>query len=592
MQIHHVKEVRDPAHAPYNFVPLNDKIVTIPRNELPPSIPMNVYHADRKTGWIELRIKTRTPMYIRDTNTEEEEKSDKPNADFYSPGGTLRIPGSSLRGLTRTMVEILSFGRFGAYNDSRLYYRGLADKSNLRREYQDHMSSYDRGAKKANYKMSAGFLRRKDSFDYEIIPAAEGFRQIPKHIARKKVQEAPGDEEYNEFNFYRIDEDFLVVSGNMQNKKKDWIIPDIELPEKAMTIPEKDVDAYQDDSTRADKVPNLIKLADRLAKDPRAKVPCFYSKWQDSEGNQRVSFGHTAMFRLAYQKSIKEHLPRIHWRPQEDDGISPVDFAEAIFGNETSFAGRVFFEDAILELKPGQTADDVKMREGSPKILSTPKPTTFQHYLVQSGDNNRQLNHYNSNAAIRGNKLYWHKSGKHWEETDQKTIEEHSTQYTKIRPVKPDTTFVGRARFENLSEKELGALLFALDLNFPQEPETEYCHKLGMGKPLGLGSVKITPTVRISQRRERYETLFGEIEPSKLPTEKIEALKETFSGYVCEELGFTPQKTLWDHERLQELKTMLNFTLGQKWERRNSYMTIQPKNEFKFRNVLPLPSKV
>ena len=117
------------------------------------------------------------------------------------------------------------------------------------------------------------------------------------------------------------------------------------------------------------------------------------------------------------------------------------------------------------------------MAEGFPKILSSPKPTTFQHYLTQSNDHIRDLNHYNRPAAIRGNKLYWHKSGKNWEETDQKEIDYHATQYTKIKPVRPGVQFKGRIRFENLSDIELGALLFVLDL-------PEGCsHKLGMGKP-------------------------------------------------------------------------------------------------------------
>ncbi len=40
-------------------------------------------------------------------------------------------------------------------------------------------------------------------------------------------------------------------------------------------------------------------------------------------------------------------------------------------------------------------------------------------------------------------------------------------------------------RFENLADAELGLLLYAL------APSEEYHHKLGLGKPLGLGSVKI-----------------------------------------------------------------------------------------------------
>ena len=74
---------------------------------------------------------------------------------------------------------------------------------------------------------------------------------------------------------------------------------------------------------------------------------------------------------------------------------------------------------------------------------------------------------------------------------------------TKIRPVKPNTEFKFRIRYENLSGNELGALLFALKM-------PEGCaHKIGMGKPYGLGSVKITPELYISKRNKRYLTLFS-----------------------------------------------------------------------------------
>lgn len=639
MQMKQVKQIRYPAYAPYNFIPLcNPKVV-----EIPDGIPdFNTYHDDRNTGWIEVEIETKTPLYTRDTTTPEEERSETINSDFYSPGGVPRIPGSSLRGMIRTLVEIVSFSKFVTYTDRLLYYRGLADKSNLRKEYQDHMSSYDRKARKANYKMSAGFLRRKpNSFDYEIIPV-EGFGQIPKSKAREKVRRLPG-REYREFEFYHIDEGCLVVSGDMKNKKKDWVLSDRELEKEIVPIPEEDIENYHNDSTRSDKVPDLIHLADRMAAKPakeQEKIPCFYVRWEDALGNLRVSFGHTAMFRLAYEKNIGEHIPLDAYkiteralqelkrknlepkvleklkaltgqpftkygfaakltqaditRKKERDLIMAytgiIDFAEAIFGNEKTFAGRVFFEDAVLQ--DGQNPEEVLMAEGTPKILSTPKPTTFQHYLAQSSDNIRQLNHYNSNAAIRGNKLYWHKSGKHWQETDQEAIKKHHTQYTKIRPVKPQTTFVGRIRFENLSDRELGALLFALDL-----PKGCF-HKLGMGKPLGLGSIHIRPRLYLSNRKERYTSLFAEV---ALPeSEAIAELKQKFEVHICEALNENNVRSLWELERLKELRAMLDFEKGNSLERQGKirYMEIErqtgakKENEFKNRQVLPLPTQI
>lgn len=68
-------------------------------------------------------------------------------------------------------------------------------------------------------------------------------------------------------------------------------------------------------------------------------------------------------------------------------------------------------------------------------------------------------------------------------------------QYTIIKPIKRNIKFKSRIRFENLTKEELGALLFVLDL-----PENHY-HKIGMGKPLGLGSIEIKPSLFIVDRK-------------------------------------------------------------------------------------------
>ena len=625
LQNEQIEHIRNAAHAPYNFVPLNDKVVEV--NKAVPEADR--YHDDegRQSGWIELAIETKTPLYIRGALSKEEleaGKDAKEISDFFAPGAKLRIPGSSLRGMVRTLVEMSAFGAFGAYDDKLLYYRALADKSNLRKEYQEHMSSYDRKKRKANYKMSAGVLQQAgNGIDFEILPSAENFRSILKHEAKARI-----GKRYRIFNFYKLDTEYLVVSGDMQKKKRDWLVPFPAQHASGIPVHEDDVKHYRNDSNRAAEVPNLIELAAK-----GQQVPCFYSRWRDSLGRERVSFGHTPMFRLAYQQTIGEHVPLPQYKItkatimhleqekipgplieklkvllQKDftsmqfegelarAGINPrddqkyyemilghariIDFAEAIFGNEHSFAGRVFFEDAFLDSGQGE----VLMGERTPQILASPKPTTFQHYLVQSSGDIRRLNHYNSNSSIRGNKLYWHKSGEGWEETNQKAIREHHTQYTSINPVKPETTFTGCIRFENLSDEELGAVLFVLNL-------PEGClHKLGMGKPLGLGSVTIKTRLYLSDRQQRYADLFCEwnnvIPESDAVQEKIEA----FESYLRREIGH--EGSLWETERLQELRIMLNYQEGLKRQMKNSYMKIEPNNQFKNRPVLPKPSNV
>jgi CRISPR/Cas system CSM-associated protein Csm3 (group 7 of RAMP superfamily) len=72
-------------------------------------------------------------------------------------------------------------------------------------------------------------------------------------------------------------------------------------------------------------------------------------------------------------------------------------------------------------------------------------------------------------------------------------------QRVSVTPIPENTDFYFHVDFDNLSRKELELLCFSL------APQHDYEHRLGMGKPLGLGSVKITPQIlAFVDRAKRY----------------------------------------------------------------------------------------
>jgi CRISPR-associated protein (TIGR03986 family) len=589
LETEHIEYVQHPAYAPYNFIPLNKKVVTIDidTENRPYGLTFDAYHINYYTGWIDIQIETITPIFIRST---------KELSGFYAPSGKPAIPGSSLRGMTRQMVEMVSFGKFGFFNDKKtLYYRGLADRSNLGNEYRNRMSSYDRNRKIAAYKVFAGIIRKKGLF-YFIIRTE--FDRIPKGKAKRLI--ANLGKKYKEFEFYDLQnleeykDYYLVVSGNMKNKKHDWLIKKAKAdsktnPDKKHNIPilDEDIRNYKNDNTRKvlkdedEKVlPSILNLIDLLDKGKEInEVPCFYVMWKDKQGNDRVSFGHTAMFRLAYEKSSGDHVPK------ELTDNDSCDIAGAIFGNETHFAGRVFFDDALIRKKHDD--EEVFWGEKYHKILSGPKPTTFQHYLVQTEDNIKNRKHYNSNSSIRGNKVYWHKNGNDWEETNIENRKKHPKQYAnaKINPIKSGVRFFGRIRFENLSDIELGALLFSLEL-----PDGCY-HKIGMGKPIGLGSIKISPKLYLSDRKKRYQNLFAEWTNKTTEYRDKQYFANAFEKHVLQEIGENNIESLWRTNRLKELLAMLHYDTGRKLDDENTieYMELE---SFRNRSILPKPTQV
>src|SRR5690554_2188329 len=119
-----------------------------------------------------------TSLYIRDTYTIEELKAkesdnkeidNKDNPEFFSPTGKPSIPGSSLRGMIRTLVEIMSWGKFGFYDkDQKLFFRAVADTTAIGNYYRKLMLN-----QKENYfpNFRAGILKKINNDDYRIYPS-------------------------------------------------------------------------------------------------------------------------------------------------------------------------------------------------------------------------------------------------------------------------------------------------------------------------------------------------------------------------------------------------------------------------------------
>ncbi|MGH2542518.1 MAG: TIGR03986 family type III CRISPR-associated RAMP protein, partial [Ardenticatenaceae bacterium] len=304
------------------------------------------------------------------------------------------------------------------------------------------------------------------------------------------------------------------------------------------------------------------------------------------------------------------------------------DLADAIFGwveekgvreewvwgpQQPARAGRVFFGDAHFEgasdgvwyASPNQTI--------TPRILGQPKPTTFQHYLVQAHgrghtpDNKSTLAHYGTptpdETVIRGHKLYWHKgaepdikaTAKELERKPDSSERKRESQLTSITPLRPGVHFRFRIAFENLRDEELGALLWTLAL--PGEPGKAYYHKLGMGKPLGMGAVKVTPHLYTTDREARYQHLFaGEGWAEAVREADIQPFIECFDQFVRDQIGSGTAR-LADEERIQMLLAMLEWREGtNSWRDLTRYMEIEygPRklNEYKERPVLPDPLAV
>jgi CRISPR/Cas system CSM-associated protein Csm3 (group 7 of RAMP superfamily) len=196
-----------------------------------------------------------------------------------------------------------------------------------------------------------------------------------------------------------------------------------------------------------------------------------------------------------------------------DKDRKTVSIAEQIFGfveqnpdsqtgktqEALAFAGRVRFSFGIICPEVSEPYE----KEVTLKILGSPKPPQPALYFKQAGNNAGWISPeaLNSSQSIpQGRKFYLHKQEqdiKSWE-TKYKD-NKFKNQKSMVKPIKAGVSFYFHIDFENLSRIELGLLCYAL------RPADAYRHKIGMGKPIGLGKVRIDPLgLLLIDRGKRY----------------------------------------------------------------------------------------
>lgn len=657
----HQNPTQDIARAPYNFVTLPAQIVLIDPQTLP---DQDRYHPDRHTGYIECIITTETPIFVRapltiDEFERQETRQDeqtpwqqqvrnKPDFFYTDPEKkTPRIPGSSLRGMLRQLVEIISYSKVQWVSDQPLVYRAVGDTTSHGKRYRQRIMREDgQRATKTNKAawhytplVKAGYIE-EDHGEYFIRPAKEiggttfarirsdsipsGLKQWGACKNASEIWFQPSAYEYQNVRggFLRIKyakviraadqhapglvKGALVRSGSIESKRSEAVIYPPDEQAARISIPPELVAAYKDQVSPEQE--QLLGEGGVL----RHQQPIFYLM----EEGKLVFFGHTMMMRLPY------HRTPLHFVPEALRQETDLDLAEAIFGYTKSkgegkaraYASRVFVHDAILE--PGQNNIWAAPEPIVPKILASPKPTTFQHYLVQPHPDPKkqgtkdvkELADYTARldqSVIRGHKLYWHKgvisiadiqeSAKVLEEIQKKG--KNDTQHTLMRPVTPGIRFRWRIDFENLADEELGALLWALTL--PGAKGKEYRHSIGMGKPFGMGAIKIAVKLTLNDRRQRYATLFDDNawRTGDTPAnDRIPMFVAAFDQFIRTRIGATNATSLSQLERIQMLLCMLEWPGPDKELTR--YMEIERQvpgnkrgkvNEYKSRPVLPDP---
>lgn len=151
-----------------------------------------------------------------------------------------------------------------------------------------------------------------------------------------------------------------------------------------------------------------------------------------------------------------------------------------VFLGKVNVGDALVYEDSLRFYAPIYTA-----------VLDTPKPRHRAFYLDKQG------------RYISGRKFYFHHAGE--PSTEKRLIEirnrpgEYRNQY--IEPLDVGTEFSARIDFTNLEADEFAALMLAIALR----PDMR--HKIGYGKPIGLGSIRLDAIeLHLVDYSKRYST--------------------------------------------------------------------------------------
>lgn len=475
--------------APYHFAPLN-KNVYFP--DWADKVSHDIPFSDGEDGYIEVTLKNVSPLFIRNGSSQNIEEKEELSAHIIENGKKRYfIPGSSLRGMIRSTMESLAFGKMQQFEDRYFGKRQTID--DFKEEsvscgwvYLDNNTLYIEeciGPFKTESKYSIrsqfdkkwpklrnqrnSFKRNKTIGWYPESDQHKGYKIVLTGTFSRR------DKKTDEF--IDVDKVYLFPIATEKSIPLDETIKTKFFTAHALT---PGFDEERDDCYRK-----------RLASGE--KVAVFIMK---NEKGEIVTLGLSKVMRLPMRNNIEGIISK----QQSQYNNKQFDLCETIFGQisndeNASLKSRVQFGHAWC--KDLIKDDSLKKAEG---ILGTPKPSFYPLYLEQKKGEVKYRTYDNQSVYIAGRKLYKvHKNAK----TTPLPNNDNNNIKTKINAIPEGQVFAFRINVHNLRPIEVGAVLSALTLH---ETKGTY-HNIGQAKGFGYGKIKIEDICLVGLNNEDKE---------------------------------------------------------------------------------------
>lgn len=496
--------------SPYNFVPLSDKVV-MPfwAKHISHDIPFK----DAQSGILKLKIKAESPIYVRNGVPQNMDKNDSLRNDFNQFENKYFIPGSSVKGMLRSVMEIMSFGRMANKVNQDKY--SVRDFQNNNIYQKTDLSN----------KVECGWLY-KIGDEYFIDKCGKPGRISHKNLDVlckgqkissyykvaenvKKDSDKSAKSKNDRFTFGGTKHNFSVeytdaVGKSVYKIDKGGDTGTIVLTGQASVRKELEGEKASGKHLEFifwDKTPTKTPVSDEAIKNfffayydhdktsqkddwrwrkPQLeggeKIPVFY---RVDEKGDFIDLGLTMLYKITYKNSVLDLINN------QQKNAGSYDLAEAIFGyaeKENALKGRVHVGHAFV-------SNHVQPLDVQSEVLAGPKASYYPNYIKQSfkngtndGEINKPYQTYMNDAKISGWKRYPVRSG-------ASIIPNRGTEKvsTKFIPLPVGTEFTLDIGYHNLRKEELGALISAITFHNTKR----LYHSIGSAKPLGYGKVSI-----------------------------------------------------------------------------------------------------
>ncbi len=461
--------------SPYNFVPLNKQVfypdwASQASQDLPFKDGLDVV--------MNIKMRNISPLFTRDGG----EKHLSAHIIGEDSKRHYFIPATTIKGMLREIVEIMTFGKMQEGKDYQNRYFGSRDVAGRSGKTQN-----EEYIKKVNLG-KPGWLS-KDGDQYYFTPCLGNLEKIDMNELKERYptyqsdpsiwksnQSVKNEENYPSYPEIEKDNEYyrIVCTGKIGGKKHELLFPSNE--EEPFLIQEETMQAF---TTMYAATPGFAeekggKGCFMSALERGKRIPVFYLKTDGQE-----SLGFSRMFKIPQKYNVRQQVEVLQKADKDRH-----DFAETLFGYtnnsnnpEDNLKGRIQVSHAFME---GEVKDtDLIETRG---VLGSPKPSYYPLYLKQT---HSPYKTYNENEGIAGRKLYRIHAK---DTTTQPPLAENNKNVgTCFFALPKGQTFCFRIALHNVKEVELGAILAALTFNHTPDVYIN----IGMAKSFGFGKCSI-----------------------------------------------------------------------------------------------------